>query len=135
MNELKSRYIIICEGSKSETAYIQELNKYFREQNINITLIPKAVGTGHYTAVIRKYRYEFKENKKCKFIIWVDKDIYQKNNQGNLKKYNEKPYNVPDFYFNIFTFEDFLILHYPKDIVLQYQEMCKHENHFENPVR
>jgi hypothetical protein len=134
MNELKNRYIIICEGSKSEVAYIQKLNKYFREQNINITLIPKAVETGHYTAVIKKYRYEFKKNKKCNFIIWVDKDIYQRNNQKNLNKYTKKPHNVPDFCFNIFNFEDFLILHYPKDSVLQHQKRCEHENHFENPL-
>jgi hypothetical protein len=51
-----------------------------------------------------------------------------------LNKYTKKPHNVPDFCFNIFNFEDFLILHYPKDIVLQYQKICEHENHFENPL-
>ncbi|MCA6072240.1 MAG: RloB family protein [Endomicrobium sp.] len=106
MSNLNSRYIIICEG-KSEVAYIQELNKYFREKNISINLVSKPVGGGHYADVVRKYKEEFKKNNEYGFRIWVDKDIYERNEQKNWDKYNKRPKNIPDFCFNIFNFEDF----------------------------
>jgi hypothetical protein len=136
MSNLNSRYIIICEG-KSEDAYIQELNKYFREKNIisSISLVSKPVGGGHYAAVVRKYKEEFKKNKsRFRIWIWVDRDIYERNEQKNCDKYSKRPKNIPDFCFNIFNFEDFFILHYPKDKVSNYRKLCEDKDHFKNPL-
>ncbi|MDR1721108.1 MAG: hypothetical protein LBR09_01795 [Endomicrobium sp.] len=133
--------IVICKG-KSEENYIQELNKYFRNNDINnnFNFIPKSVGSGHFDKVRKKYRKEYKKNRKSKFIIWVDKDIYVRNSKReerkNAKEYEEhlKSKNPPDFYFNEFNFEDFLILHCPKYIVLQWQKVCIKNNHFDKPM-
>lgn len=134
MNEFNSIHIIICEGTKSEVAYIAELNRYLRDLQKPISLISRPVGNGDYTAVVRKYKEEFKRNKKGNFFIWVDKDIYKRNNRGNADKYSKKPTNIPDFYFNIFNFEDFLILHCLKNVVLKYQNLCNKSNHFDIPL-
>ncbi|MCA6069767.1 MAG: RloB family protein [Endomicrobium sp.] len=136
MSNLNSGYIIIiiCEG-KSEVAYIQELNKYFREKNISINLVSKQADNGSYAAVVKKYK-EFKKNNKHGFRmwIWVDRDIYKRNERKNMDKYNKKPDGVPNFCFNIFNFEDFFILHYPKDKVSNYRKLCENKDHFKNPL-
>ena len=80
--------IVICEG-KSETKYLQELNRFLRENSTenSIVFVPKTVGTGHFTEVIKKYRSERKLNKKANIEIWVDYDIYKRNEQKNCDKY------------------------------------------------
>jgi hypothetical protein len=127
-------FIIICEGEKSEPAYIEELNKYFREQNINISLVSKRVGTGHFPVVAKTYRNEFQKNRKGKFYIWVDADLYKRNDLKSADKYNKKLKTIPDFCFNFLNFEDFLILHCSKEIVLQYQKLCENKKHFNIPL-
>lgn len=126
--------IIICEGECGEVAYIQELNKYFAQNEISISLNAKPVGTGYYTEVIKKYRHEKKNNKKHDFYIWVDKDIYKRNARKSGDKYLSKTREIPDFYFNFFNFEDFLIMHLEKEEVLKYQKLCDVEGHFDNPM-
>jgi hypothetical protein len=133
-----SRYIIICEG-KSEKAYIQELNIYFREKcdiYDDTVLIPKLAGTGYYIDVAKEYKKQWAKdkNKSLKFYIWVDKDIYEKNDRGNMDRYKEKPEGIPDFSFNIFNFEDFLILHFPKEDFLKHRKLFEDEGHFKEPL-
>ncbi|BAG13966.1 hypothetical protein [Candidatus Endomicrobiellum trichonymphae] len=124
-------YIIICEGG-SENAYIQELNKYFKEQEINIIFRPSPVNTGHFKEVIKKYKCERKKNK---FYIFVDYDIYKKNTNKNNDNYTKKSKGIPDFLFNYFNFEDFLILHLNKNSILEYQKKCDDKNHFNIPMK
>jgi hypothetical protein len=134
MSNLYDRYIIICEG-KSEDAYIQELNRCLRDSGIySVSLIPKPVGTGHYIAVAKEYKKQWSKNKNLKFYIWVDKDIYERNDDGNMDKYKEKPENIPDFSFNIFNFEDFLILHFPKEDFLKHRKLFEDKGHFKKPL-
>ena len=77
--------IVICEG-KSETKYLQELNRFLRENSAenSIVFVPKTVWTGHFTEVVKKYRDERKLNKKANIEIWVDYDIYKRNEQKKL---------------------------------------------------
>ena len=128
-------FIIICEGS-SEESYISELNKFFRENSINIILKSELVGTGGYKSVTKKYKDIHKKNNKDKIpiIIWVDKDIYLRNNNNCMDNYKKKAKNIPDFLFNYQNFEDFLVLHENKFILDKWIEICKKHNHFITPL-
>lgn len=128
--------IVICEG-KSETKYLQELNRFLRENSAenSIVFVPKPVGTGHYTEVVKKYRGERKLNKNTDIEIWVDYDIYKRNEQKNLDKYKKKPKGIPNFKFNYFNFEDFLIMHFNDDVLNKWKEICKVNNHFNEPMK
>lgn len=131
------QYIIICEGKKSEVKYLQELNRYLAEEYCIYykKFICKPVGTGHFTEVIKKYSDERKLNKKANIEIWVDYDIYKRNEQKNLDKYKKKPKGIPDFKFNYFNFEDFLIMHFNDDVLNKWKEICKVNNHFNEPMK
>ena len=135
IDEMKS-IIVICEG-KSETKYLQELNRFLREQSVenSIVFVPKEVGTGHFTEVVKKYRNERKLNKKANIEIWVDYDIYKRNEQRNYDKYKKKPKGIPNFKFNYFNFEDFLIMHFNDDVLNKWKEICKANNHFNEPMK
>jgi hypothetical protein len=124
MCKLNIIYVIICE-SDSEVVYIQELNKYFRDQGITITLVPRPVSMGCFGKVIKKYKYEKKKNNRSKFCIWVDNDIYKRNENKNNDKYIKKSERIPNFHFNYYNFEYFLILHLDKNSILEYQNKCK----------
>ena len=128
--------IVICEG-KSENKYLQELNRFLRETTVDnsIVFIPKEVGTGHYTEVIKKYRNERKLNKKANIEIWVDYDIYKRNEQKNYNKYESKPKGIPNFKFNYFNFEDFLIMHFDDKVLNKWKEVCKVNDHFNEPMK
>lgn len=131
--------IIICEGP-SEENYIKELNKYFRESSIHIILTPKVVGTGEYKSVIKKYREVYQEyngrNKKNKMPIeiWVDFDIYHRDNNNCMTNYKNKPKLIPDFLFSYENFEDFLVLHEDKVQLQKWEEICNKHNHFDIPL-
>ena len=131
------QYIIICEGKKSEVKYLQELNRYLAEEYCIYykKFVCKPVGTGHYNEVIKKYRSERKLDKKANIEIWVDYDIYKRNEQKNLDKYQNKPNGIPNFKFNYFNFEDFLIMHFDDDTLNKWKEICKTNNHFNEPMK
>jgi hypothetical protein len=124
---------IICEG-KSEYAYIQELNRFFREKEIKVNFFVRKIGTGLFNEVVKIYKQEYRNNKKVKLYIWVDKDIYERNNQDSMNKYKNKKENIPNFHFNTFNFEDFLVLHLEKEKVLEHQRRCEQRNHFKIPL-
>lgn len=128
-------YNVICEG-KSEVAYFNELSKLLREENISqpVRFVPKSVGTGHYTNVYQKFKDEYKKNSKTSNIIFVDWDIYQRNERKNLENYNKKSIKVPDFLFNHKNFEDFLALHLEEDLLNEWIDICNTNNHFEQPM-
>jgi hypothetical protein len=53
----KEMTIILCEG-ESEIAYIQELNRYLRENECDFIFIPKLIGSGFFTDVHKKHKEE-----------------------------------------------------------------------------
>lgn len=82
-------YIILCEGS-SEKAYIQLINRLLTKNNIKITFAAKEIGTGHFSDVEKAYKKQCTENKKIDKVIWVDKDIYKRNDRNNGIEYAGK---------------------------------------------
>ena len=130
--ETHKTYIILCEGS-SEYAYIQILNRILLENNINISFVAKKIGTGHFIDVVKVYKKQCKENKKLDKVIWVDKDIYKRNDKDNDTKYASKK-NVPDFLFTTYNFEDFLVMHLDDDIINSWEQILNTNGHFNQPL-
>ncbi|MBQ8784523.1 MAG: hypothetical protein IJZ59_00580 [Alphaproteobacteria bacterium] len=133
MNYPKNVYIIICEGP-SEKAYLQELNRYLEDNDYPVTIVPKTINNGHFKPAQIKFNEVKKQNPKDIIYIWVDKDTYIRNDEGDGEKYNKKPKNIPDFHFNYHNFEDFLAMHMPDDILSNWQEICRKKNHFNKPL-
>ena len=134
MTAPKRPYIIICEGN-SEYAYIQKLNRFLVENNYNFTLIAKIVGTGHYKSVQKKYLYEHKNNSKLPIKIWVDKDTYVRNDDGDKDNYARKLPKIPDFLFSTMNFEDFLALHTDKRTLENWFQICSRKRHHLSPMK
>lgn len=119
-------YIMVCEGF-SERAYLQRLQSFLDAQtedwSVPLRFIPKLPvnsdgdenGGGLYTNVTRCYKQQRKENKKSKIEVWVDHDIYVRQDSAperrNVASYMGKPAGIPDFVFSFHNFEDFLALH------------------------
>ena len=123
---------VICEGD-SEEAFLQELNKYLKDKEIKLTFIIFNVGTGYYNQVKAKYNEVKKRNRSQQLIaIWVDKDIYLRNDKDNLTKYNNRK-GVPSFCFTYMNYEDFLTLHNNEKLDA-WTDMCCRKNHFKTPV-
>ena len=96
---LNSFLIIVCEGD-SEVAYIQELNRLFREMEISATLHPVCVGTGFFSNVVAVYRAVRRENPRTPIHIWVDWDVYARNKRQCLDAYFRKSRGIPAFCFS-----------------------------------
>lgn len=134
MTATKRPYIIICEGN-SEYTYIQKLNRFLSENDYNFTLNAKIVGTGHYKAVQKKYRDERKNNPKLPIEIWVDKDTYVRNDEGDKDNYKNKSSKIPDFLFSTMNFEDFLALHTDKKTLENWFQICSRKKHHITPMK
>jgi hypothetical protein len=126
-------YIVICEG-KSENAYLNELNKFFREEDIKISFIPRVVSSGKYKDVITLYKKEFKKNPKSYFLIWVDYDLYKRNDENIMTQYLNKPSSIPDFKFSFHNFEDVLSLHLEDSLSQEWAITCNTRSHFAIPL-
>jgi hypothetical protein len=133
MPQQQKTYLVICEGA-SETAYFQKLNRYLRESQINLTLLPKCCKGGQYSIVVQKYKQVFKGNKNSLILIWVDYDMYCRNDQGNQDSYNNKPSGIPDFLFSRMNFENYLALHMEKEQLDKWILQCVSHNHFQEPM-
>ncbi|MCF0224647.1 MAG: hypothetical protein HUK20_10285 [Fibrobacter sp.] len=55
--------IALCEG-ESEFAYIQELNRFLRENENGFVFVPRLIGSGHYSDIYAKYKEQRKSNPK-----------------------------------------------------------------------
>lgn len=123
-------YIILCEGS-SERAYIQLINRFFKENEININFVAKEIGTGHFYQVEKAY----KENKNKEIIIWVDEDIYKRDDKSNGTSYLNKKQNIPDYIFTKYNFEDFLVMHLDDDVINKWHQVLNTKGHFNVPLK
>lgn len=128
--------ILLCEG-ESEYAYIQELNRYLRENEFNFKFIPKVIGSGFYTEVQKKHKEERKNNPRTPIKIFLDDDIYVRNEgdreQENSSKFSESGFK-DDFLFNVHNFEDFLMLHCDDETLNQWITKCTETNHGNIPM-
>ncbi|MGM0431229.1 MAG: hypothetical protein ACQEQU_00785 [Spirochaetota bacterium] len=124
--------LIVCEGP-SERAYMQELNRYFEEEDIPLILIAKPSNGGQYSLVIKKYKETRGANKNSIIHIWVDWDIYLRNDERNMDNYTRKPSGIPDFQFSYMNFEDFLSMHLSREELNWWWVSCTSRNHFTTP--
>ena len=135
--ESSSAYIIVSEGS-SERAYIQQLRSFLANKmpvaddfRPRFDLIPKVTnngaGGGRFALVQQTYRKCRKADKHTPIMIWVDVDIYVRND-GAAEQHNAKSYanrkELPDFLFSVMNFEDFLALHFDDDLFETWYEAC-----------
>ncbi|MGN0867668.1 MAG: hypothetical protein ACI4SG_08355 [Oligosphaeraceae bacterium] len=125
--------IVLCEG-KSEMAYAQELNRLLREQEIPAVFQPVLVGTGYFPSVFSKYKSVRRGNPRTRIFIWVDWDIYARNDKQTMDAYAAKPVGVPDFFFSRQNFEDFLATHLHRDKLKAWVEICRQRGHLQNPL-
>ena len=127
--------IILCEG-ESELAYIQELNRLLVKNNTSYgrAFIPKCIGSGYFNLVKKAYIAERKRNPKDTIFIWVDKDLYVRNDKNCLDEYKKRPNSLPEFFFSIMNFEDFIVLHCQDEIVSQWIDFCTQKRHFSSPM-
>lgn len=125
--------LVVCEG-KSEKAYLQELNRFLRENEIPLLFKVEVSEGGDYHFVDPCFRKCQKENKRMRIVIWVDRDIYRRNDRGNQDAYTKKPKGIPNFKFNIENFEDFLVMHLTDDRVDLWHTACSNNGHFTSPL-
>ena len=141
-----SAYVIVSEGS-SERAYIQQLRSFLANKmpvaddfRPRLDLIPKVTnngaGGGQFALVQQTYRKCRKADKRTPIMVWVDADIYVRN-EGVVEERNAKSYagkkNLPDFLFSVMNFEDFLALHFDDDIFEKWYEAFSPQ-HFKVPM-
>ncbi len=132
MFKQKTIILLVCEGP-SERAYIQKLNRYFDEEEIPLQFIARPSNGGQFSQVIRKYREQKRNNKKSIIKIWVDWDIYLRNDAKNMDHYKAKPSDIPDFLFSYLNYEDFLTMHLDSEILNKWRLSCNKRNHFTSP--
>ncbi len=125
--------IIICEGP-SERAYLQQLNRILREKECHVSFNARLSNGGDFSTVKKKFRQERKNNKKAPIFIWVDFDLYKRNDKGNKDKYENRGRDIPEFLFSKMNFEDVLILHFEKRIIDKWIQICKEKRHFNKPL-
>lgn len=123
--------IVICEGD-SEKAYIQNINRILNyKKSYGALFKPITVNTGYFYEVKKKFRSEYKNNPKSSIIIWVDFDLYKRNDKDCLEIYKKKQ-GIPDFLFSCINFEDFLILHEKENTVSKWIKLSG--DHFKEPM-
>ncbi|MDR2869971.1 MAG: hypothetical protein LBV04_05945 [Deferribacteraceae bacterium] len=104
-----------------------------RDNKINYDFKPEVVGGG-FSQTEKKFKDEFQKNPKQKIeIIWVDKDIYLRE-QDLQDQYAKKLVHMPDFMFNYMNFEDFLVMHLDIEILNEWESFCNANNHFTMPM-
>ncbi len=129
--------ILICEG-RSEFVYIQRLQSFLDEQStdwdVPLKFVPGDAGGGSYGKVISRYKTERKDNKRARIEVWVDHDLYLRNDKGNMNQYLRKPSGIPDFRFSYHNFEDFLVLHMDDEKVREWTGCVHSTGHITTPL-
>lgn len=128
--------VILCEGA-SELAYVKELGRLlYRADSIarSAPFIPRLIGNGYFLTVSKSYRKERKQNLRDTIWIWVDKDLYVRNDKDCADRYSTKAKGIPDFFFSEMNFEDFLILHCSEEIIREWLDFCYMHDHFHVPI-
>ena len=140
------RSIVICEG-RSEFVYIQRLQSFLDEQStsgwgVPLQFFPRMAknpdgsdkGGGDYKNVVSGYKAQRKDNKRMKIEVWVDYDIYKRNDKNNMTNYRLKPAGIPDFKFSYHNFEDFLVMHMENEKVGVWREQVQSSGHLAAPL-
>jgi len=129
---LRRHYLVICEGA-SEFAYVQELGRFLSENDIPLALSAHNVESGNFKT-IRRYCRKFIKGKKNDALVMLDYDIYFRNENGNKDLYRDNKDKLPLFCFQHFNFEDFLLMHYPADLLAHWRAHMEPSKHFSTPL-
>lgn len=125
---MKNVIIIIAEG-RSEKAYLEELNRFLREEEIDYVFYPVIASGGEYSEVRRVYKDTAKNNRNCRIEILVDRDIYIRD-EKNIAAYRKREHDgLPRFLFSYMNFEDFLVLHLKKEKVREWNKIISERGH------
>lgn len=117
---------IVCEG-KSEKAYIGSLNSLFRNHNVPLVLKCTVAGSGLFPLVLKAYRKcREQRDRSCREEpwIWVDSDLYERNEKKCMEQYGKRDASIPAFLFSTHNFEDTLVLHNGDDTVEKWRRLC-----------
>lgn len=131
-----TNYYIICEG-KSESDYLNIVNRYFRDNNIGKQIIIKTLTGNTDIKNLKNYIKEFSKSKPDAIYVWLDKDILYNTKQNiitNIETINKnrKQANI-DIKYSYMNFEDFLSMHFEKECK-DLQNILEKEQHFTNPL-
>lgn len=126
-----SVYLVICEGD-SEVAYVQELNRFLNEQGKTIVFQAVNAGGGGFTT-IRQCCRDRKTRKNGKTFVIVDRDIYARNDSGAGENYEREKDVLPPFLFQSWNFEDYLLMHFPKDLLEEWRGISAINGHLTQP--
>lgn len=140
MANLYSPFLVICEG-RSEVNYIKELMQVGERLGIVSKMIPVDAQGGQCGDIIKKLDVLKRRNgnKTERIRIWVDDDLYVRNQTGADKRcalaFEKTPGGVKSkFRFSSHNFEDFLALHLDDEILREWIEVCRSRNHFSQPM-
>lgn len=121
---------VACEG-KSEKAYLAELNRLFRETGTPLILKDEVAGGGFYPLAEAAYkRAQKKSGTRGQHAgqgtpwVWVDSDLYERNDRASGDLYTSRPRGIPTFLFSHHNFEDFLVLHLEDEQVEHWVNLC-----------
>lgn len=128
----KTVILIICEGD-SEYAYVQELNRFLNMRNSSVTLLGCNAGGGGFKSLRQVCRARKTRNNGRTFIF-ADADIYFRNDSDNRKMYDQEKAVLPPFLFQTWNFEDFLLMHFPCEVLEAWVEECRKSGHDVNPL-
>lgn len=145
---LPLKYCLICEGM-SEWTYVQRLKALLsgRLPLMEDGFTPRLdfyphitndkIGGGSFVLVKRTYRKLRPQNKRLPLRIWVDCDIYIRNDtekeRANATGYAARG-NMPEFNFMVMNFEDFVAMHFNDDVFEVWKCKMKGVGHFSVPL-
>lgn len=143
----RTLYIVVSEGT-SERTYLQALRSFLSNRmplgddfQPRLNFIPKVTnggeGGGSFPLVRKAYLACRKSDRRTPIAVWVDVDIYVRNatatERRNAQAYAQKG-SLPDFFFSVMNFEDFLALHFDDDLFKQWYKVFKEAGHFDKPL-
>ena len=130
--DAKKPYLLICEGD-SEFAYVQELNRFLNEQGLPIVFVAHNAGGGGFKN-LRQVCRTMKTRKNGRTFVVADKDIYCRDDNGNGAMYDREWKHMPPFLFQYWNFEDFLLMHFPAEILSAWRAEAERSGHLTNPL-
>ena len=151
MSAMDTRILVVCEGA-SECNYLLHLQRLLRElpprvaegvplmliglpkERDPLTLRQKGVGTGEFGKVVSAYRCEQRKNPSARILVWVDDDLYVRDDKACGTNYARRPSGIPDFSFSVHNFEDFLALHFSDEQFKEWKRVFAATGHFQAPL-
>ncbi len=125
----EKRIIIVVAEGQSEVAYLNELNRYFREEEIDTVFYPVKSVNGQYREIRKAYNAVVKKNRKSRIEILVDRDIYIRDESERRDYERREEDGLPRFRFSYMNFEDYLILHSSSHTAERWARISKEYGH------